>query len=253
MKMLRFAVLALTLVSAPAFASSNEIHIPKQQWSFDGPFGTFDKASLQRGFLVYKQVCAACHGMKHLAYRNLAAIGLNEMQVKAVAADVTVMDGPNDDGEMFERPGQPSDRFKSPYANEKAARASNNGAYPPDLSLIIKARGDGANYVYSLLTGFTEPPEGVVLGTGMYYNKYFAGHQIAMAPPLTGEGQVQYADETVSSTEQMAHDVVSFLAWAAEPEMEARKRMGVKVMLFLGIFAAIMYAVKRKVWSKLED
>src|SRR5690606_2074619 len=165
----------------------------------------------------------------------------------------TVMDGPNDDGEMFERPGLPSDRFKSPYANEKAARASNNGAYPVDLSLITKARVDGPNYVYALLTGYTEAPEGFALGTGMYYNKYFAGHQIAMPPPLTGEGQVQYADGTTASVEQMARDVTHFLTWAAEPKMEERKRMGVKVMLFLAIFAAIMYAVKRKVWANLED
>src|SRR5690606_29324204 len=174
-----FAVMIVT--SPMAMAAGDAIHYPQQEWSFDGPFGTFDKASLQRGFLVYKQVCAACHGMKHLAYRNLADIGLSELQVKAVAAEYTIIDGPNDDGEMFERPGLPSDRFKAPYANEKAARAANNGAYPVDLSLITKARADGPNYVYALLTGYADPPEGVTLGAGMYYNKYFSGHQIAMA------------------------------------------------------------------------
>jgi len=187
-----------------------------------------------------------------LSYRNLADIGLSELEVKATAAEYTVMDGPNDEGEMFERPALPSDRFKAPFLNEQAARASNGGALPPDLSLMVKARHDGANYVYGLLTGYAEPPKDMKLNAGMNYNKYFAGHQIAMPPPLTGEGQVTYADGTKVTVEQMAHDVTTFLTWAAEPKMEARKQMGVKVILFLIVFAGIMYAVKRKLWRGLE-
>jgi ubiquinol-cytochrome c reductase cytochrome b/c1 subunit len=247
-------LLAVFMMAMPgsAKASSDEIHYPQQKWSFDGPFGTFDRASVQRGYQVYKQVCSACHGLHYLSYRNLVDIGLSELQVKAVAAEVSVTDGPNDDGEMFERPGLPSDRFKSPFLNEKQARAANNGAYPPDLSLIVKARHDGANYIHALLTGYTDAPADVKVGAGMHYNKYFAGHQIAMTPPLVSDDQVAYADGTKATVDQMAYDVANFLTWAAEPKMEARKQMGVKVMIFLFIFAAIMYAVKKKVWRGLE-
>ena len=240
------------LIATPAIAAEEAPHPPQVQWSFDGPFGTFDRASVQRGFQVYKQVCAACHSMNYISYRNLVDIGLTEMQVKAVAAEVNVADGPNDDGEMFERPGLPSDRFKAPFANEKVARAANGGALPPDLSLIIKARHDGANYVHGILTGYSKPPADFKMNKGMNYNRYFAGHQIAMPPPL-GEGLVTYADGTKATTEQMAKDVTSFLTWAAEPKMEARKEMGVKVIIFLLCFAAVMYAVKRKVWRGLEQ
>lgn len=246
------AIALFLMLPMAANASGDAIHYPQEKWSFDGPFGTFDRGSVQRGFQVYKQVCAACHGLHHLSYRNLMDIGLTDLQVKALAAEVTVIDGPNDDGDLFERPGLPSDRFKSPFANEKAARSANNGAYPPDLSLIVKARHDGANYIHALLTGYTEPPKDVKLNAGMYYNKYFAGHQIAMTPPLISEGQVAYADGTVATVDQMAKDVTQFLTWAAEPKMEARKQMGVKVILFLLVFAAVMYAVKRKVWKGLE-
>lgn len=252
LKSLAFVLLMMCAVS-PAMASGDAEHPPQEKWTFDGPFGTFDRAAVQRGFQVYKQVCSACHSMNFLSYRNLVDIGLSELEVKAIAAEYMVMDGPNDDGEMFERPGLPSDHFKAPFANEKAARASNNGAYPPDLSLIIKARHDGANYVHALLTGFEEPPADVKLNAGMHYNKYFAGHQIAMAPPLVTEGQVVYADGTKATVDQMSRDVVNFLTWAAEPKMEARKQMGVKVILFLMIFAGIMYCVKRKLWKGLEQ
>ncbi len=247
-------LLAVVMMALPgsAKAASDQIHYPQQKWSFEGPFGTFDRGSVQRGYQVYKQVCAACHGLHYLSYRNLVDIGLSELQVKAVAAEVSVTDGPNDDGEMFERPGLPSDRFKSPFLNEKQARAANNGAFPPDLSLMVKARHDGANYIHALLTGYVDAPADVKVGAGMHYNKYFAGHQIAMTAPLVADDQVAYADGTKATVDQMAYDVANFLTWAAEPKMEARKQMGVKVMIFLIIFAAIMYAVKRKVWKGLE-
>lgn len=245
-------VVFLLAGAAPVQAAETGPKFPQQKWSFDGPFGTFDRASLQRGFQVYKQVCASCHGMRHLSYRHLVDIGLSELEVKAVAAEYTIMDGPNEEGDMIERPAMASDRFKEPFANEMQARATNNGAYPPDLSLITKARQDGANYTYALLTGYDTPPADFKLGAGMSYNTYFPGHQIAMPPPLI-DGQLTYADGTAATPEQMAYDVTSFLTWAAEPKMEARKQMGVKVILFLIVFAGIMYAVKRKVWRGLEE
>jgi ubiquinol-cytochrome c reductase cytochrome b/c1 subunit len=247
-------IIALFMVIAPMKShAAEEIQYPQEKWSFDGPFGTYDRAGLQRGFQVYKQVCSACHSLKYLSYRNLVDIGLTELQVKALAADVTVTDGPNDQGDMFERPGLPSDHFKAPFANEQAARAANNGALPPDLSLIIKAREDGPNYVHALLNGFKPAPADIKMNPGMYYNEYFAGHQIGMPPPLTSEGQVAYADGTKATVDQMSRDVVTFLTWAAEPKMEDRKAMGVKVMLFLFVFAGIMYAVKKKLWKGIKD
>jgi ubiquinol-cytochrome c reductase cytochrome c1 subunit len=250
---------SLALAAAVALAAPMSAHAagggpapPAQSWSFGGLFGTFDRASAQRGFQVYKEVCAACHAMKQLAYRNLAEIGLSDAEIRAIAADVMVQDGPNDDGEMFERPGRPSDRFRSPFANEKAARAVNNGAYPVDLSLIVKARPDGANYLYALLTGYRdEPPPGVPVMEGMHYNEYFPGHWIAMGRPLNDD-QVTYADGTAATVSQMARDVTTFLAWAAEPELEQRRAMGVRVILFLIVLAGMTYAVKRKVWADLK-
>jgi ubiquinol-cytochrome c reductase cytochrome c1 subunit len=224
---------------------------PQIDWGFKGPFGTYDRAALQRGFQVYKQVCSACHSMDRVAYRNLAALGYSEDQIKTVAAEYSFIDGPDDEGEMFERPGKPSDKFKAPYANDNQAKASNNGALPPDLSLIVKARMDGANYVYGILTGYEEAPEGEELATGQHWNKYMAGHKIAMAPPLA-EGAVGYEDGTEGTVDQYAKDVVEFLAWASEPEMEVRKQTGIKALFFLMIFAGIMYAVKRRLWSKVH-
>jgi ubiquinol-cytochrome c reductase cytochrome b/c1 subunit len=250
------AVIALAFVlTSPvvAQAAGDADHPHDQEWHFNGPFGTFDRASVQRGFQVYKQVCAACHGMQYLSYRNLMDIGLSELQVKAIAAEYTVMDGPNDEGEMFERPGLPSDRFKSPYANEKQARSVNNGAYPPDLSLMAKARHNGPNYIYALMMGFKDAPADVTLGPNMHYNPYFPGRQIAMAPPLISDGQVAYpADGPQPTVKQMAWDVTNFLMWAAEPKMEVRKQTGVKVIFFLIVFAAVMYGVKRKIWENVE-
>lgn len=234
-----------------AHAAETSVDIPAQEWSFNGPFGTYDRAALQRGFQVYKQVCAACHSMKRMHYRNLSALGYNEDEIKAIAADVSVMDGPNDEGEMVERPGRPSDKFKSPFENDNAAKYANNGALPPDLSLIVKARPDGANYVHALLTGYEPAPEGEEMLAGQHWNKYFTGHKIAMAAPLS-DGMVSYEDGTDGTVNQYSKDVVHFLAFASEPEMEVRKQTGIKVLLFLIVFAGIMYAVKRKIWSKIH-
>jgi ubiquinol-cytochrome c reductase cytochrome c1 subunit len=224
---------------------------PHQEWSFYGVFGTYDRAALQRGFQVYKEVCATCHLVRHLYYRDLEELGYSEDQVKGIAAQVQVTDGPNDQGEMFQRPGRPSDPIARPFANDQAARAANNGALPPDLSLITKAREDGPNYVYAILTGFKDPPQGFKLTEGTYYDEYFPGHQIKMPPPLSAV-QVKYADGTPATVPQMAHDVVSFLEWAAEPTLEQRHRMGLKVMLFLIIATGVFYAAKRKIWSRIE-
>ena len=225
---------------------------PQQDWPFKMVReGTFDRAALQRGFQVYKQVCSSCHGMKHLAYRNLADLGFNEGEIKAIAAEYQLKDGPNDEGEMFERNALPGDRFVGPYLNEKAARAANNGAFPPDLSLITKARPEGANYVYALLTGYETVPDGTKVQEGMYYNTYFAGHQIGMAPPLV-DGLVTFADGTTPSVQQMAKDVVTFLSWAAEPEMEKRHQMGLMVLIFLSILTVLTYFVMRKVWKNVQ-
>jgi len=224
---------------------------PAQHWSFSGVFGTFDRASLQRGFQVYKEVCAACHAVNMLSYRDLHGIGYAEDDIKAIAAQAKVMDGPNDAGEMFERPGRPSDKFARPFPNEKAARASNNGAFPVDLSMVVKARPDGANYVYGILTGYVPAPAEVKLMDGMNYNAYFPGHQIAMPAPLNADG-VTYQDGTKATVEQMSKDVTTFLTWASEPTLEARKLMGVKVLIFLIVMTGILYAAKRKIWASIH-
>lgn len=241
---------ALVLVSG---AHAQEAPVPpKQDWSFYGPFGTFDRAALQRGFQVYREVCSACHSMNLLSYRNLTALGYGEAEVKAIAASVTVQDGPNDQGEMFDRPGRPSDHFKAPYPNEQAARSVNNGALPKDLSLMVKAREYGPDYIVGLMTGFKDtPPAGVTMAKGMYYNEYFPGHQIAMPPPLTDD-RVTFADGTKATIQQEAHDVATFLTWAAEPHLEDRHRIGARVIIFLVAFSGIMYGVKRKIWSKVD-
>ena len=245
------AALFVAAISPGALASSNAEHPKEVTWNHGGPFGTFDRAALQRGLQVYREVCASCHGLRFIAFRNLLDIGLNEDQVKAIAAEYTVIDGPDDEGEMFERPGKLFDYLPAPFANEKAARAVNNGAMPPDLSLIVKARKGGENYIYSILTGYAEPPGDVTLAEGMAYNPYYPNHQIAMAPPLDDES-VDYADGTTNSRDQIAHDVVNFLAWAAEPSLEERKSMGVKVILYLIVLTLVLYGVKRKVWAKLH-
>ncbi len=223
----------------------------KQNWSFSGPFGTYDKASLQRGYKVYREVCSACHSMKRIAFRNLVDLGYNEEDIKKLASSYIFEAGPNEEGEIYERAGLPSDYFKSPFANEQQARFSNGGAFPPDLSLITKAREGGANYVYSLLTGYEPPPADAEMLDGQHWNKYMPGNKIAMAPPLS-DGLVEYSDGSPMTVSQYAKDVSQFLTWAAEPEMEHRKRMGIKVIIFLLIFAGIMYAVKRRIWSDIH-
>ncbi len=252
--MRRFAIAALAgaaLLAGAAAQAAEAISLPAQSWSFSGMFGTFDRAAAQRGFQVYKEVCAACHAMNQIRFRDLRALGFSEDEVKALAAEIEVADGPNDDGEMFQRPGRPSDRMRAPFPNDKAARAANNGAYPPDLSLMTKARKGGPDYMFALLTGYGPPPPDLKLAEGMQYNKYFPGHQIAMPPPLNPD-QVSYADGTKASIEQMAGDVTTLLAWTAEPAMEHRKALGVKVILFLLILSGLLYAVKRKVWAAVH-
>ncbi|MBN8532273.1 MAG: cytochrome c1 [Alphaproteobacteria bacterium] len=251
LRSLSIASLSTLALAGAALAAGNQMPLKHIDWTFDGMFGTVDRQSAQRGLQVYKEVCAACHSLNHVAYRSLQDLGFSEAEVKAFAAQKEVTDGPNDAGEMFQRPARPSDHFVSPYPNEKAARAANGGAYPPDLSLIVKARPDGANYLYSLLTGYTSPPADVKIQDGLNYNPYFPGGQVAMPAPLS-DGQVSYVDGTTASVDQMSRDVVNFLQWAAEPEMEARKRMGLKALLFLGIFTVLAYIAKRRVWAKVE-
>jgi len=239
-------------VAGYALASADQEHPKQVHWAFDGVFGRVDKVAAQRGFQVYKEVCSACHGLSRVAFRNLSEIGFSEAEIKALAASYQIKDGPNDSGEMFNRAGLPSDSFVPPFANEQAARAAYNGAYPPDLSLIVKARHDGANYLYSLLTGYGKtPPEHLEIADGQYYNPYFAGGKLAMPAPLS-DGQVTYSDGTKASVDQMAQDVTVFLQWAAEPEMEARKQMGIKALIFLAIFTGFMYVAKRNLWKKLH-
>ena len=246
------------------------IHKPTEEsWSFAGPFGSFDKAQLQRGLKVYKEVCSACHSMDLVAFRTLEHLGYSEAQVKALAAEYTVSDGPNADGDMFERPALPSDHFPAPFANAAAAAAANNGAAPPDLSLIAKARGvergfplfvfdiftqyaeNGPDYIHSLLTGYEEPPAGMEIPEGTHYNPYFiAGKSLAMAPPLS-DGQVTYDDGTPGTVDQYSRDVATFLMWAAEPHLEDRKKTGFRVVFFLLLFSVLIYLTKRKVWSEV--
>ena len=239
------------LMTGTAFAGGGNNPAPKGDWHHKGVTGTYDRAALQRGYQVYKEVCAACHSMDLVHFRNLSELGFSEEEVKAIAAEYEVTDGPDDDGEMFQRPAIPADKFINPYANEKQARASNNGALPVDQSLIVKARAGGEDYLHALLTGYKDAPEGFVVSEGMYYNQYFDGHQIAMAPPLV-EDAVTFADDTPATVDQQAKDVVTFLAWAGDPYMEDRKRMGIKVILFLIVFSGMMYVVKRKLWKDVK-
>lgn len=253
MKNFKYIFLSLFIGNAfyPVFANEEAVDLPKNNWGFEKIIGTFDRAALQRGFQVFKEVCATCHGLNHLSYRNLSALGYKEEEIKAIAAQYEVHDGPNDEGEMFDRKALPSDVFVNPYKNEKAARAANNGAYPPDLSLIVKARKGGADYVYAILTGYSKPPVDFKLQEGMNYNKYFPGHQIGMPKPLN-EGQVHFADNTKSTVEQMSKDVVTFLAWAAEPELEHRKAMGIRVLIFVGILTILLYLLMKSIWRRVE-
>ena len=232
-------------------AESSTKSLPQHEWSFEGITGTFDRGALQRGYQVYSEVCSGCHSMKLLYYRDLIDIGFSEEQVKAIASEFTVIDGPNDEGEMFERDARPADRFVSPYLNDKEARANNNGAYPPDLSVITKAKKDGANYIYNLLLGYKDPPADMEVGEGMYYNIYMEGNQIAMPQPIYDES-VDYADGANNSAEQIAEDLVVFLTWAAEPELEVRKNLGIKVILFFIVLGFIIFLAKNRLWREVH-
>jgi ubiquinol-cytochrome c reductase cytochrome c1 subunit len=255
------AGLGLTLTTAEAAQTPAP---PKQEWSFDGILGTFDRAALQRGLQVYREVCSGCHSVKYIAFRNLADLGYNQQEIRVFAAEATVVDGPDDEGEMFERDGLPSDYFPSPFPNDKAAAAANNGAIPPDLSLMTKARKGGPDYTYAILTGYEELPENwkeldeynflprnFQLQEGLTFNRYFPGHQIAMAAPLAG-GVVEYADGTEATVEQMAYDVTTFLMWTAEPKLEVRKAWGIKVMIFVFVMTVLLYFAKRRVWRDVH-
>ncbi|MFV3075216.1 cytochrome c1 [Niveispirillum fermenti] len=250
-------VLSIAGLTAGAQAAGDAPVPPAQNWGHGGVnsflsfFKGYDYASVQRGLQVYKEVCAACHSLHLVAYRNLQEVGFTEEEVKAIAASVEITDGPNDEGEMFARPGLPADRFKNPFPNKQAAAFANGGKAPPDLSLIVKARAHHEDYIYGLLTGYTDAPAGFDLPSGLAYNQYFPGHAIAMAQPLYDNG-ITYTDGTPATAAQQAHDVTTFLAWAAEPKLEERRRVGMMVMIFLVIFAGIMYAAKRRVWANLH-
>ncbi len=242
----------IMFVGAKAADQSKELLNPG--WSFKGYFGKFDRAALQRGYQVYTEVCASCHSMKYLHYRNLAQPGgpeFSEEQVKIIASQFEVEDGPNSEGDMFQRSARLSDNFVSPYPNDESAKAANGGAYPPDMSVLVKARKGGADYIYSLLLGYDDPPSSISLDDGVYYNTFMSGNKIKMANPLS-ENLVQYSDGTPSTEEQMAKDVVSFLAWAAEPHLEARHKIGFKVILYLLIISILVFFSMKKIWSRVE-
>jgi ubiquinol-cytochrome c reductase cytochrome c1 subunit len=280
----RFAALALAaslLVAAagsPARAEDDHGSLPpREKWSFSGPFGHFDRAQVQRGFQVYREVCQNCHSLKMIAFRNLFEPGgpeFSQAQIRALAAEYKVKDGPNDAGDMFERPGRPADRFPPPFPNEQAAAAANGGKAPPDLSVMAKARTyergfpwfiidvvtqfqeQGPDYITALLQGYEDPPHDFKVPEGGHYNKYFPGHIIAMPKPLS-DGQISYAKgadgqpvvpETIP---QYAKDISAFLTWAAEPHMEMRKRIGFQVILFLLLFAGLLYYTKKKIWARV--
>lgn len=275
MKMFFHGLAALGLGLTVATSAVAQEHYPLkkpelQEWSFDGPFGTYDKAQLQRGFKVYREVCSSCHSLNLVAFRTLEDLGYTEEQVRAIAAEYEVEDGPDEAGDMFTRPATPSDYFPAPFANPEQAAASNNGAAPPDFSLIAKARAaergfptflldiftqyaeGGVDYIHALLTGYDEEPGEHEVPEGSYYNPYFMNAaSLAMAPPLS-DGQVTYEDGSPETVDQYARDVSAFLMWAAEPHMEARKATGFTVMLFLILFGGLVYLVKRKVWSELH-
>lgn len=270
------ALAAPLATSALASGGGEELpHVERQGWTFGGMRGYFDNAQLQRGYLVYKEVCSSCHGAKQLSFRNLSEPGgpeFPEEGVKSLAATFQIVDGPNDQGKMFKRPGRLSDRLPSPFSNEQEARSANNGALPPDFSVLAKARSvevdrsfwavpgamirdvfsgyqeGGADYIYALLTGYTKAPEGFKVAEGMNYNAVFAGHQIAMAPPLQ-DGLVKYTDGSPATVSQYSQDVVAFMAWAADPKLEERKRMGLIAMIYLAITAILLYFAKKRVWS----
>ena len=223
-------------------------------WTFKGLFGKYDRGALQRGYQVYTEVCAACHSMQYLSYRNLAEPGgpeFTEEEAKFIAASFEVLDGPNSDGEMFTRPAKLSDKFVMPYENVEASKAANGGAYPPDMSVLAKARKGGADYIYSLLLGYDEPPADIKLDDGVYYNKFMYGNKIKMSAPLS-DGLVEYNDGTDATKEQMAKDITTFLMWSAEPHLETRHKTGFRVIVYLIILSVLVYLTMKKIWSRVE-
>jgi len=260
MRKLLLSTLAAVVLAVSAPAGANEgAALDKQKWSWQGA-GLYDKAQLKRGWQVYHDVCSNCHALKRVAYRNLTYLGFSEDDVKAFAAEKSVKDGPNDQGDMYDRPARPSDRFVSPFANDNAARAANGGALPPDLSLIVKARTGGPDYIYSLLTGFEETPPADLHGAdgkpwvvpeGKFFNKVFPGHNISMPPPVSDD-IVTYTDGTKATKEQISKDVTAFLNWTSEPELDERHSLGIKVLGFLAVLTAMLYAVKRKIWANIH-
>ena len=250
-----FSIIVFFCLTNSNVISAEKVKYLKTDWTFKGLFGKFDRASLQRGYQVYTEVCAACHSMKYLSYRNLAEKGgpeFSEAQAKAIAASFEVTDGPNADGEMFTRPGKLSDKFVMPYENIKAAEAANGGAYPPDMSVLVKARGGGVDYIYSLLQGYEEAPSEMILDDGVHYNKYMYGNKIKMSAPLS-DGIVEYSDGTSASVEQMSKDVTTFLMWAAEPSLEARHQMGFKAIVYLIILTILVYFSMKRIWSRVKS
>lgn len=253
-KLILSALVATGVVAAAgtAHASGDAATLLKPGFSWDGVFGQYDKPALKRGYQVFHEVCSNCHSLRLVAYRNLSAVGLTEDEIKAVAAERELPDAPNDEGVIANRAGRASDKWIAPFPNEKAAAAANGGAAPPDLSLMAKARVGGPNYVYSLMLGYEDAaPEGVTIPDGKFYNKVFPGHAISM-PPQMMDDLVTYADGTKATKEQLAHDVTTFLNWAAEPELNERKSLGLKVMIFLGVLTALMYALKRQIWKNIH-
>ena len=248
-------IIFISTVSFLVYAEETNTDYAKTNWSFKGIFGTFDRASLQRGYQVYQEVCSGCHSVQHLSYRNLSEKGGPEFSIeeaKAIASQFEVEDGPNNDGEMFNRPGRLSDKFVKPYPNVQASTAANGGAYPPDMSVLAKARADGADYIYSLLLGYEEAPAGFELDDGVYYNKYMPGNKIKMSAPLS-DGLIEYTDGTKATTTQMAKDVTTFLVWASEPHLESQHRMGFKAIIYLIILFTLVYMSKQKVWSRFTS
>ena len=252
---LSFFLLLFTSILIPKVNAAGEQTEPlKVDWSFKSFFGKFDRASLQRGYQVYTEVCASCHSLKHLSYRNLAEKGgpeFTEAEAKAIASNFEVTDGPNSEGEMFDRPAKLSDKFVMPYANVQEAILANGGAYPPDMSVLVKARSGGANYIYSVLMGYEDPPPGMELDDGVYYNKYMYGNKIKMASPLDDD-IVEYSDGTKATVDQMARDVTTFLQWTAEPHLEQRHKTGVRVILYLLVLTVLVYFSMKKIWSRIE-
>ncbi len=254
LKIIFFIVLLINFNNSKLMAK-NSSELLKVDWSFKSFFGKFDRASLQRGYQVYNEVCASCHSVKYLSYRNLAEAGgpeFSEAEAKAIASNFEVIDGPNSNGEMFTRPARLSDKFVMPYANEEEAKSVNGGAYPPDMSVLVKARKGGANYIYSLLLGYDDPPADLQLDDGVYYNKYMYGNKIKMSSPLSDD-LIEYSDGTKATTEQMSRDVVSFLMWAAEPHLEQRHKFGFRVIIYLVIISVLVYFSMKRIWSRIES